>query len=58
MPDRDGIKLGELHQQPGLRRILDAIEQVEQEAPGLLEAAALAARELSKRRGGDGHMPE
>ena len=39
---------------PGLRRILDAIKTIEDERPGLIEEARLAAEELAKRRGGDG----
>jgi hypothetical protein len=44
---------------PGMRRILDAIKAIEDERPGLLEEASLAAEELAKRRGGDGgRIPE
>ena len=42
--------------QPGMRRILDALRQIEEEAPGLLEDAAIAASELSRTRGNGGHV--
>ena len=43
---------------PGTRRILDALRQLEDEAPGLLDDAALAATELAKVRGNGGHVPQ
>jgi len=43
---------------PGSRRILDALRQIEEEAPGLVEEATLAATELAKRRGSGGHAPQ
>lgn len=43
--------------QPGMRRILDAMRQIEEEAPGLLEEALTASIELAKRRNG-GHLPQ
>jgi hypothetical protein len=51
------MKLEELRQ-PGMRRILDALKQIEEEAPGLVNEAALAAAELSKARGDGGRMPQ
>jgi hypothetical protein len=43
---------------PGTRRILDALRQLEEEAPGLLDDATLAATELAKGRGNGGHVPQ
>jgi hypothetical protein len=43
---------------PGTRRILDALRQIEEEAPGLLDDATLAAAELSKGRGDGRHAPQ
>ena len=44
---------------PGMRRALDAMKTIEQERPGLVEHASLAAGELAKRHGGDGgRIPE
>jgi hypothetical protein len=43
---------------PGTRRILDALRQLEEEAPGLVDEAALAATELAKGRGNGGHAPQ
>jgi hypothetical protein len=53
MADTKWTKLSEL-QQPGLRRILDALRTVEEESPGLLERVTVAATELSKSRGEGG----
>ena len=44
--------------QPGRRRILEALRQIEEEAPGLLDEAALAATELSKTRSNGGSQPQ
>jgi hypothetical protein len=48
--------------QPGMRRALDEMKAIEQERPGLVGNASLAAGELAKRHGGDGgdggRMPE
>lgn len=44
--------------QPGTRRILEALRQIEEEAPGLIEDAALAATELAKGRGSGGRVPQ
>jgi hypothetical protein len=43
--------------QPGMRRILDAMRQIEEEAPGLLDEALTASIALAKQRG-DGHLPQ
>jgi hypothetical protein len=43
--------------QPGMRRILDALRQIEEEAPELPDDAALAAAELSRTRSNGGHVP-
>jgi hypothetical protein len=51
------IKLDDLRQ-PGMRRVLEAMKQIEEEAPGLLDEAALAATQLSKGRGNGGHVPQ
>jgi hypothetical protein len=56
MSDRKWIKQDDLRQ-PGMRRILDAMKQIEEEAPGLLDEAVTASIELAKRRNG-GHVPQ
>ena len=56
MPDGKWIDLDV--RQPGMRRILDAMRQIEEEAPGLLDDATLAASELSKTRSDGGRMPQ
>jgi hypothetical protein len=43
---------------PGTRRILEALRQIEDEAPGLIDEAALAATELAKEHGSGGHAPK
>jgi hypothetical protein len=43
---------------PGTRRVLEAIKALENERPGLLEEAVLAASELTKNRGDGGRIPE
>jgi hypothetical protein len=43
---------------PGTRRILDALRQIEEEAPGLLEEAAFATAELSRTRSDGGRVPQ
>jgi hypothetical protein len=53
MADTKWTKLSEL-QQPGLRRILDALRTVEEESPGLLVRVTVAATEISKSRGEGG----
>jgi hypothetical protein len=57
MQDRKWMKLEELRQL-GMRRVLDALKQIEEEAPGLVNEAALAAAELSKARSDGGRMPQ
>ncbi len=56
MPDGKWIDLDV--RQPGTRRILDALRQIEQEAPGLLDDASLAATELSRTRADGGRVPQ
>jgi hypothetical protein len=56
MFDRKWIKLDDLCR-PGMRRILDAMRQIEEEAPGLLDEAVTASIELAKRQDG-GHLPQ
>jgi hypothetical protein len=56
MPDGKWIDLDV--RQPGMRRILDALRQIEEEAPGLVEDAAIAATALSKRRSDGGRVPQ
>jgi hypothetical protein len=56
MSDRKWIKFDGLRQ-PGMRRILDAMKQIEVEAAGLLDAATTASIELTKRRD-DGRIPQ
>ncbi|WP_198164572.1 hypothetical protein [Rhodoplanes sp. Z2-YC6860] len=51
------MKLQELRQ-PGMRRIFDALKQIEDEAPGLVSEAAVAAAELAKSRSDGGRMPQ
>lgn len=52
----DRIKPDE-RRQPGMRRILEAMRQIEEEAPGLLDEALTASIALAKQRG-DGHLPQ
>jgi hypothetical protein len=47
-------RFGHEPRQPGMRRTLDAMKAIEQERPGLVEEASLAAGELAKRQRGDG----
>ena len=56
MPDGKWIELDV--RQPGIRRILEALRQIEEEAPGLVDDAALAATELSKARSDGGRVPQ
>jgi hypothetical protein len=56
MPDGKWIDLD--GRQPGMRRILEALRQIEEEAPGLLDDAALAATELSRTRSDGGRVPQ
>jgi len=57
MPDGKWVKLDELRQ-PGSRRILEAMRLVEQEAPGLIDRASLAAAELQTASADGGRVPE
>ncbi len=57
MQGRKWVKLEELRQ-PGMRRVLEAMKQIEDEAPGLVNEAALAAAELSKARSDGGRIPQ
>jgi len=43
---------------PGTRRILEALRQIEEEAPGFIDEAALAATELAKGRGSGAHASQ
>ena len=56
MSDRKRIKLDEVRR-PAMRRILEAMKQIEEEAPGLLDEAVTASIELAKRRNG-GRVPQ
>ena len=51
MTDRKGIKVDDLRQ-PGMRRVLDAMRQIKEEAPGLIEEALTASFALTKRQDG------
>lgn len=55
MPDGKWIDLDV--RQPGMRRILEALRQIEEEAPGLLNDPTLAALELSRARSDSGRVP-
>jgi hypothetical protein len=55
MPDGKWIDLD--LRRPGTRRILEALRQIEEEAPGLIDEATLAATELAKGHGDGGRMP-
>jgi len=56
MQDAKWIDLDQ--RRPGTRRILEALRQIEEEAPGLIDEATLAATELAKGRGNGGHVPQ
>ena len=43
---------------PGARRIIEALRQIEEEAPDLDDDAVLAAAELSIGRGSGGHVTQ
>ena len=45
-------------QRPGTRRVLEAMQSIEDEAPCLVNEASIAAAELAKGRGKGGHVPE
>jgi hypothetical protein len=42
------VKLDDLRE-PGMRRVLEALKLIEEEAPGLLDQASVAAAEPAKR---------
>jgi hypothetical protein len=44
--------------QPAMRRVLEAMQPIEDERPSLLEEATVAASELAKNRGDGGRIPE
>lgn len=48
----------EANRRPGMRRILDAMRQIEEESPGLIDEAVKASFELERRRGDGGRMPQ
>lgn len=54
MLDREWITPEGLRQ-PGMRRILEAMKLVKDEATALFDDASLAAKELSKSRAEGGH---
>jgi len=56
MSKRKWFKLDDLRQH-GMRRILDAMRQIQEEAPGLLDEALSASIELAKPQDG-GHAPQ
>ena len=56
MPDGKWIDLDV--RQPGMRRILEALRQIEEEAPGLLDDPTLAALELSRAHSDNGRVPQ
>lgn len=56
MTDENWIKVDDLRQ-PGTRRILDAMRQIREEAPGLIEEALAASLALAKRQNG-GPLPQ
>lgn len=43
---------------PGMRRVLEAMQEIENERPGLLEEVVLAAKQIAKARGDGGRIPE
>ena len=56
MTDPKWIKLDDVRQ-PGMRRILEAMRQIKEEAPGLIEEAVTASIVLAKRQNG-GRLPQ
>jgi len=57
MVETKWVKLEELRQ-PGMRRVLEAMRLIEEEAPGLVDEAALAAAVLAKRRNEGDRIPQ
>lgn len=56
MTSRNRLKLEDMRQ-PGIRSILESMQQIEEEEPGLLDRAVTASLELAKRRNG-GRLPQ
>jgi hypothetical protein len=56
MPDGKWIELDV--RQPGMRRILEALRQIEEEAPGLFDDATLAVTELSRAPSDGERVPQ
>ena len=56
MASRNRLKFDDMRQ-PGMRSILESMQQIEEEVPGLLDKAITASLELAKRRNG-GHFPQ
>ena len=54
---QDGKWIDRYGRRPETNWIREALNEIEHEAPGLLEEATLAMTELAKRRGDGGHMP-
>jgi hypothetical protein len=57
MTETKWVKLEELRQ-PGMRRVLEAMRLIEEDAPGLVDEATLAAAVLAKRRNEGGRIPQ
>ena len=53
MHERERMKPEELRE-PGMRRVLEAMKQIKEESPGLLDKASLAASELVRGQNGGG----
>jgi hypothetical protein len=51
MNERKWLKLEELRQ-PGMRRVLEAMKLIEEERPGLIEQASLAAQLMGDQKSG------
>jgi hypothetical protein len=43
---------------PGMRRIFEAMRQIDEETPGVLDRSASVAAQQSKGRGSGGHVPQ
>jgi hypothetical protein len=55
---RERQPFGHERPSPGMRRALDAMRAIENERPGLVKDASLAAARLAKRPSGGGQIPE
>jgi len=53
MHERERMKPEELRE-PGMRRVLEAMKQIKEESPGLLDKASLGASELVRGQNGGG----